>query len=106
MRPTVPDDPALIRFAISAGSRTATATGAGPKQRGRPFGSDLDGHFVQGHGLKLTGQAARGKYTLRKWGARQKWSAGQTRKTFYETTDASGGTGYWVDGDDIVLRSG
>ncbi|MEU9083518.1 hypothetical protein [Streptomyces sp. NPDC048357] len=67
--------------------------------------SDLDGHFVQGHGLKLTGQAARGKYTLRKLGAQQKWSAGQTRKTFYETTDDSGGTMYWVDGDDIVLRS-
>ncbi|MFJ3219930.1 hypothetical protein ACIPLC_28940 [Kitasatospora sp. NPDC086801] len=67
--------------------------------------SDLDGTFVQGHGVKLTHRAAKGRYTLGSEGQQAKWRRGAGfPKTFYETTDSVGGASYWVNGDDIRLR--
>ncbi|MFJ3788319.1 RICIN domain-containing protein [Kitasatospora sp. NPDC090091] len=68
--------------------------------------SDLDGHFTLGHGVKLTHQGAQDSYSLRTVLKQAKWQrGGSTRKTFYETTDTSGGHRYWVDADDIELRN-
>ncbi|MER7842422.1 hypothetical protein ABTZ03_00550 [Kitasatospora sp. NPDC096077] len=68
--------------------------------------TELDGYFTEGHGVKLTRQGTQDRYSRRALPKQTLWQrGGSTRKTFYETTDTSGGQRYWVDADDIELRN-
>lgn len=55
--------------------------------------------------MKLTRQAAKGRYTLGGEGQQAKWRKGAGfPRTCYETTDSVGGVSSWGDGSDIRRR--